>query len=53
MGQVPKLESNGSETNQKSEGAGPRGYLPRLNNILSLNSPSVCNFFNAVLVTIF
>ena len=51
MGLGLKLESNGSENNQKSAGMGPRINLPRLNNILPLNIASVCHFFNAVLIT--
>ena len=47
----PKLESNGSETHQKSVGTVPRVNLPRLNNILSFNIASERHFFNAVLVT--
>ena len=47
----PKLESNGSDTNQKSVGTGPRVNIPRLNNILSLNIASVFNFLNSVLAT--
>ena len=51
MGLGIKLESNRSENKKKSAGTGLSVNLPRLNNILSLNIPSVCNFFNAVLVT--
>ena len=53
MDMGPKMESNGSENYQKSAGMGPSINLPRLNNILSLNISSVCNFFNAVMVNSF